>query len=155
MGYVRAESVRFAAVSNEEMRGEGYTANATGITFIVSQEDLAKVISKMMEAGQRQFPTLLNFPIPKDYPICCTVTYSDDEIPLGDGRSTWIGRRCGLLECDCANDPNCRMFAPPTDVRHVEYWKNKKIKVEKRIKKVEKRKNNKATIDALLKHHNL
>ena len=75
MGYVRAESVRFAAVSNEEMRGEGYTANATGITFIVSQEDLAKVISKMMEAGQRQFPTLLNFPIPKDYPICCTVTY--------------------------------------------------------------------------------
>ena len=106
-----------------------------------------------MEAGQRQFPTMLNFPIPKDYPICCI--YADDEIPLGEGRSTWIGRKCGVLECDCLNNPNCRMFAPTTDVRHLEYWKNKKAKVEKKIEKVNRRNNTKNTIDALLKQRNL
>ena len=45
MAFIRPEGVRFAAVSNEEMRRETYTANTTGVTFIVSQEDLAKVIS--------------------------------------------------------------------------------------------------------------
>ena len=108
-----------------------------------------------MEGGQRQFPTLLNFPIPKDYPIACSVTYSDAEIPLGDGRTTWIGRKCGMLECDCVNDPNCRMFGPTTDARHVEYWKNKRARITKGIEKVAKRERNKAAIDALLKQHNL
>ena len=52
MGYYRTEGVRFAAVSNEEMSKETYDANSTGVTFIVAQEDLAKVIIKMMEGGQ-------------------------------------------------------------------------------------------------------
>ena len=44
---------------------------------------------------------------------------------------------------------SCPRFVPPTDVRHLEHWKAKKAKVEKKIVRKTKAQENKAALQRL------
>ena len=143
---VRDTELRFAKPGGKFGDSSGYDGRAAGATFLLSAKDFGEVIQSLGDMQYAQFPTSIEFPIPNDLPVRCQMTYSNDTIHLPDGREVYIGWKCGRVLCDCENDTSCPFFVPPTHVGHLEYWKNKKIKIEKKIEKKTKNQQNKAKL---------
>ena len=152
---IRNTELKFAKASGE-FEGGGYSGRSSGALFLVAARDLATIIESLGDnTHHAQFPNTIEFSSPNgDVPVKCTILYSSDAIVLSDEREVWIGNRCGRLMCDCANDSACPYYTPPTDVRHLEHWKAKKAKIEKKIVRRTKAQNNKEALKRIIQQAN-
>ena len=78
----------------------------------------------------------------------------DITITLPDGREVYIGWKCGRVLCDCENDSSCPHFMHPAHVGHLEHWKAKKAKIEKKLVRKTKNQSNKEKLQALIDQAN-